>query len=208
MRTSPTHAVGSSACAPPAQIETKPIVALHALLLRATRFEVNRRAAVTHLRGGDEDDLAHQSADDALVALLSKLDDYRGESRFTTWAYKFGLYEAAVNVRRLGWQQRELPLEPDGWPLLADRRPSPYHDAEMHDLLAALQDAIERDLTSHQREVVIALALNDVPIDVLAERLNTTRGALYKTLHDGRRKLRTAIAARGFSLGRPTNRGR
>jgi RNA polymerase sigma-70 factor (ECF subfamily) len=132
--------------------------------------------------------------------VLSKLDDYRGESRFTTWAYKFGLYEAAVKVRRLSWQQRELPLEPDSWPVLADGGPTPHDDAEMHDLLAALQDAIERDLTPHQREVVVALALNEVPIDVLAERLNTTRGALYKTLHDGRRKLRAAIAARGLSV--------
>ena len=178
------------------------IAALHALLLRATRFEVNRRAALMQLRGGDEDDIAQQSADDALVAVLSKLDDYRGESRFTTWAYKFGLYEAAVKLRRLGWQQREIPLEPDSWPLLADGRQSPHADTEMHDLLAALRDAIEHDLTPHQREVVVALALNEVPIDVVAERLNTTRGALYKTLHDGRRKLRVAIAARGLSVER------
>ena len=180
------------------------IAALHALLLRATRFEVNRRATLTRLRGGDEDDIAQQSADDALIAVLAKLDDYRGESRFTTWAYKFGLYEAAVKVRRLAWQQREIPLEPDSWPLLADRRTSPHQDAEMHDLLNGLQDAIERDLTPHQREVVIALALNDVPIDVLAGQLNTTRGALYKTLHDGRRKLRAALAARGLNID-PSN---
>src|SRR4051794_26063769 len=85
---------------------------LHALLLRAARFEIDRRrASLDHLRGGDQDDLAHQSADDALLALLGKLGEFRGESRFTTWAYKFALLEAAVKVRRRAWQGREIPLE-------------------------------------------------------------------------------------------------
>jgi RNA polymerase sigma-70 factor (ECF subfamily) len=181
------------------------VAELHALLLRAARFEVRRRAALAKLRGGDEEDLAHQSADDALVAVLSKLDDFRGDSRFTTWAYKFGLYEAAVRVRRLSWQEREVTLDPDSWPLLVAGGGSPHEDAEMRELLLALREAIESDLSPHQREVVMALALNEVPIDVLAERLNTTRGALYKTLHDGRRKLRAAIAARGHALaGEPS----
>src|SRR3954454_20201107 len=89
---------------------------LHALLLRAARFEINRRrAAVPHLRGDDWDDLANQSADDALVAVLRKLGDFRGESRFTTWAYKFALLEAGVKIRRRAWQGRELPLADEGW---------------------------------------------------------------------------------------------
>src|SRR6186997_1368046 len=97
------------------------VAALHALLLRATRFEIARRRAIhPHLRGGDLDDLATQAADDALVAVLSKLYDYRGESRFTTWAYKFGLFEAAVKVRKRAWQGRELPLEDEAWATLAD----------------------------------------------------------------------------------------
>jgi RNA polymerase sigma-70 factor (ECF subfamily) len=181
-------------------IRDEAIAALHGVLLRATRFEVRRRGAAMHVRGGDQEDLAQQCADDALLAVLSRLDDYRGESRFTTWAYKFGLYEAAVRMRRLAWQHREIPLEPEWWPMLADPGATPQHEVEMRDLIAALRDAIERDLTPHQREVVVALALNEVPIDVLGERLNTTRGALYKTLHDGRRKLRAAIAAQGLGL--------
>ncbi|MFP5387945.1 MAG: sigma-70 family RNA polymerase sigma factor, partial [Thermoleophilia bacterium] len=85
---------------------------LHALLLKAARFEIDRRrAGLPHLRGGDFEDLAQQSADDALVAVLAKLDQFRGESRFTTWAYKFALLEAAVKLRRLAWQGREVPLE-------------------------------------------------------------------------------------------------
>jgi RNA polymerase sigma-70 factor, ECF subfamily len=175
---------------------------LHELLLRAASFEVNRRRTTfPHLRGGDLEDLAQQSADDALVAILSKLEDFRGESRFTTWAYKFALYEAAANVRKRAWQGREVPLTAEAWPLIADRRSSPERDAEMTELFAALRKEIEDTLSPHQREVLVALALNEVPIDVLAERLNTTRGALYKTLHDARQKLRGGLAARGLSLG-------
>jgi RNA polymerase sigma-70 factor, ECF subfamily len=175
---------------------------LHELLLRAARFEVaRRRSTLPHLRGGDFDDVALQSADDALVAVLSKLDDYRGASRFTTWAYKFALLEAAVKLRRLSWQGRELPLEPERWPALTEKRPSPQHDLEQSELLHALREGIERELTPHQREVFTALALNAVPLDVLAERLSTTRGALYKTLHDARRKLREHLKRSGLAIG-------
>jgi RNA polymerase sigma-70 factor (ECF subfamily) len=175
------------------------IAELRDLLLRAATFEVNRRrAAFPHLRGGDLADLAEQSADDALMAILGKLDHFRGESRFETWAYKFALYEAAAKVRKRGWQGREIPLSAEDWPLIADQGAGPDADAEMTELLEALRDEVEHSLTPHQREVLVALALNGVPIDVLAERLNTTRGALYKTLHDARQKLRRALAARGF----------
>ncbi|MEO6859047.1 MAG: sigma-70 family RNA polymerase sigma factor [Solirubrobacteraceae bacterium] len=172
---------------------------LHELLLRAARFEVNRRRrTLPHLRGGDLDDLAQQSADDALVAVLGKLDDFRGESRFTTWVYKFALLEAAVTVRRLSWQGRELPLEPELWALVADGECTAHQKAETRELFVALEQAVQSDRSAHQRAVLVAVTLNDVPIDVLAERLNTTRGALYKTLHDGRRKLRAKLLARGF----------
>jgi RNA polymerase sigma-70 factor, ECF subfamily len=178
------------------------IEALHALLLKGARFEVNRRRrAFPHLRGDDHDDLAHQSADDALVAVLGKLGEFRGDSRFTTWAYKFALLEAAVKVRRRAWQGREVPLEPESWALIADGDSTPHQDAETSELFAALQEAIESELSPHQREVLVAVTLNDVPIDVLAERLNATRGALYKTIHDARRKLRAALAARGLGVG-------
>jgi len=175
---------------------------LHALLLRAARFEVARRhAGSRHLRGGDQEDLAQQSADDALVALLRKLDSFRGDSRFTTWAHKFALYEAATKVRRQAWQGREIPLGEERWPLIVDERlRTPEQGAETAELFAVLRAAIKSALTPHQREVLIAIALNDVPIDVLAERLNTTRGALYKTVHDSRQKLRAVLAANGLSI--------
>jgi len=178
------------------------LVELHALLLRAARFEVNRRrASSAHLRGNDYDDLAQQSADDALVAILRKLGDFRGDSRFTTWAYKFALYEAAANVRKRSWQGREIPLKAETWPLIVDEHQrSAQHSVETTDVLAALREAIEGELSPHQREVLVAITLNGVPIDVLAERLNTTRGALYKTLHDARQKLRAALLARGMGI--------
>jgi RNA polymerase sigma-70 factor (ECF subfamily) len=175
---------------------------LHELLLKAARFEIGRRGAeVRHLRGGDQEDLAQQAADDALMAVLGKLDTFRGESRFTTWAYKFALLEAAVKVRRRAWQGREVPLEEEAWKALADTGAGAGRGAEDAELFAALREEIERSLSPRQREVLVAVALNDVPIDVLAERLDSTRGALYKNLHDARRKLRRALAARGFPLG-------
>lgn len=184
------------------------IAALHALLLRAARFEVNRRrASFPNSRGDDREDLAQQSADDALMAVLAKLGDFRGASRFTTWAYKFALLEAASKTRRRAWQKRELPIENKNWDLIADAGSTPERDLETKELLAALKGAIDADLTPHQREVLVAVTLNDVPIDVLAERLSTTRGALYKTIHDARRRLRFAVAARQMRVDEFTEAG-
>jgi RNA polymerase sigma-70 factor (ECF subfamily) len=174
--------------------EPSAIAELHALLLRAARFEVGRRqAALSHVRGEELDDIADQAADDALMAVLAKLDTYRGASRFTTWAYKFALLEAGVRLRRRAWQHREVVLEPDAWRALADRQQSPQEQVEQAEFFDALGRAIDGSLTQHQRTVFVALALNEVPIDVLAERMATTRGALYKTLHDARKRLRRQL---------------
>jgi RNA polymerase sigma-70 factor, ECF subfamily len=130
--------------------------------------------------------------------VLSKLDTYRGASRFTTWAYKFALLEAGVKLRRRAWEGREVALEPEQWPSVADAGATADEQVEMHELLDAIGTAAENELTPHQREVFTALALNGVPIDVLAERLETSRGALYKTLHDARQKLRAHVAEAGL----------
>jgi RNA polymerase sigma-70 factor, ECF subfamily len=150
------------------------------------------------VRGEELDDIAMQAANDALVAVLAKLDDFRGASRFTTWAYKFALLEAGVRLRRRAWQHREVVLDADVWPLMPDA--GPQGQAETTELIHAIRDSIDRCLTPRQRDVLVALTLNGVPIDVLAERLKTTRGALYKSLHDARRKLRSDLAERGFTL--------
>ena len=170
------------------------IAQLHALLLRAARFEVGRRRpTLPHLRGDELDDIAHEAADDALMSVLRRLDDFRGDSKFTTWAFKFALLEAAVKLRKRAWQGREVPLEPESWTVFASGGLDPGAEVEQRELLAELQRAVAEELTPHQRHVLVALALNDVPIDVLADRLGTTRGALYKTLHDARRKLRAHL---------------
>jgi RNA polymerase sigma-70 factor, ECF subfamily len=172
---------------------------LYGLLLRAARFELRRRpAALSHVRGEQLEDLAIQSADDALLAVLTKLEQYRGASRFTTWAYKFALLEAGVKLRRRAWQGREVVLEPEAWAAFTESGASAQETLEGGELITALRSAMSRVLTPHQRTIFVALALNQVPIDVLAERLETTRGALYKTLHDARRKLRRELAAGGY----------
>jgi len=163
---------------------------LHALMLRAARFELHRRRRLPY---AEAEDLAAQAANDAMVALLGKLDTFRGQSRFTTWAYKFALLEAGVKARRRAWQDREVLLDEEAWPTVSAPGPSVEQTVEDAELLRAVRDAMRTRLTRHQREVFTALALNGVPIDVLAERLDTTRGALYKTLHDARAKLRAAI---------------
>jgi RNA polymerase sigma-70 factor, ECF subfamily len=175
------------------------VARLHALLLRAARFEAaRRRGRLPHLP--DElEEIAHEAAGDALISVLARLDDFRGESRFTTWVYKFALLETAVKLRKRAWQGRELPLEPEAWNVFESVGLAPPEQVEQSELLSTLQAAIGEVLTPHQRRVLVAVTLNGVPIDVLAERLDTTRGALYKTLHDARQKLRTHLAERDLS---------
>ena len=174
---------------------------LHQLLLRGARFEVSRRrASLSYVRSDEFDDIATQAADDALVAVLAKLDQFRGASRFTTWAYKFALLEAGVRLRKRAWQERDVVLDPDSWTQLAPTTSAPDTDAEQAELLRQITDSLAERLTPHQRQVLVSLAVDGVPIDVLAERLGTTRGALYKTLHDARRKLRSALTDKGFSI--------
>src|SRR4029078_10666649 len=117
---------------------------LHELLVRAARFEVaRRRVTLPHLRGDELDDIALEAADDALMSVLRRLDDFRGLSRFTTWAYKFALYEAAVKLRRRAWQEREVPMEEEGWELVSSAGLEPDQEVEQTELLAAIGRAIE-----------------------------------------------------------------
>lgn len=175
---------------------------LHALLVRAARFEVGRRRGMLpYLSAGDLDEIAQEAADDALMSVLAKLDDFRGASRFTTWVYKFALLEAAAKVRRRSWRGREVPLEPEAWNLVPSSAVGPEREAAEGELLDTVTAAIATALTPHQRRVLVALALNGVPIDVLADRLGTTRGALYKTLHDARSRLRRHLLESGVDVG-------
>lgn len=172
---------------------------LHGLLLRAARFEVFRRGgSLPRLSAAELDELAQDAADDAAVSVLRRLGDFRGESSFRTWAYKFALLESSVKVRRRAWRDREVTLEPEDWENLAHAGPGPDEDVENAALLDAVRDGIRTVLTPRQRLVLVSVVLEGVPIDVLAERLGSNRNALYKMLHDARRRLRAHVAAAGF----------
>ncbi len=117
----------------------------------------------------------------------------------------FAVYEVSSKLRRHAWRGRRLNLDDEQWTRLPDRMASPDDQAEDRELLRALRSAIATELTVRQREVFVAAALDDVPIDVLAERMGSTRGALYKVLHDARRKLRACLEQQGLgrSLAKP-----
>lgn len=166
---------------------------LHALLLRVARVQLGRRTWVPQLRGEELDDVAVEVADDALVTILARLEVFRGGSRFVTWACKFAILEASEALRKRLWKGRELPLADDWWRSLAPSTTDPEEEVEQLELLHALQGAVEQVLTELQREVFVAVALNGVPVDVVAARRRSTRGAVYKALHDARRRLRAQL---------------
>jgi RNA polymerase sigma-70 factor (ECF subfamily) len=167
---------------------------LHERLLRVTRGEVARRRGRLPFGGPELDDLADQAADDALVAILAKLDGFRGESLFTTWAARFAILEVSNKVSRHFWRTAGVRLDSEAWDRVPDRFGlGPGQEAESHELLAALGTAVVAELTPRQRHVFEALVLNEVPVDDLAAELGTNPNALYKTLFEVRRKLRAAL---------------
>jgi RNA polymerase sigma-70 factor (ECF subfamily) len=177
---------------------------LHELLLRAARHQVTRmRYRLGDLDSARVEELIHQSADEAMVSLLGKLSSFEGRSSFTTWAYKFAIVQAGVEVNRHIWRRRDIPLDGVAEPPTPEA--SPESIIEAADLSAAVTAAIRDVLTAHQRRVVTALVIDEVPVDVLAERLGTSRNSLYKTLHDARVRLRSELTIAGYSV--PTQRG-
>jgi RNA polymerase sigma-70 factor, ECF subfamily len=172
---------------------------LHELLLRIARREAARRGPQLTISGPELDDVAHQAAADALLAITAKLGQFRGDSRFTTWAYKFVMFEVSAKIGRHFWRHPAVPLGAEDW----DRLPArfgcdPAHEAEWRDLLAALRRAVDTELTARQRAVFVAIVLNGVPLDTLVVTLASSRNAIYKMLFDARRKLRAALAANGY----------
>jgi len=179
---------------------------LHGMLVRVAHGEVRRRAPRLRITGPELEDLAYQAAADALMAITGKLGQFRGESRFTTWACKFVIFEVSAKIGRHFWRHPGVPLDAEDWDRLPDRFGfGPAQEAEWRDLLAALRRAVDAELTPRQREVFVAIVLNDVPLDALVAELGSNRNAIYKMLFDARRKLRTALAANGY-LGHDTLR--
>jgi RNA polymerase sigma-70 factor (ECF subfamily) len=172
---------------------------LHDLLLRAAYTEARRRNLDPVITGAELDDLCSQAASDAALAITAKLDGYRGASRFTTWAYAFAVYEISVKLRRHAWRRGPIPTADDdaAWDRVAEATSRSESRIESMDLLRALRRAVAEELTPRQREVFVAVALNDVQIDVVAGQLQSTRGAVYKVLHDARTKLRRRLESEG-----------
>jgi RNA polymerase sigma-70 factor (ECF subfamily) len=169
-------------------------------------YELSRRQP-RWISGPEFDDLAQQAADDALVNVLNGLDGFRGLSRFTTWAYKFVMFEVSAKVSRHAWRQHPPDVEEVGWDRLPDRRVLWPEDAfDRRAQLDALSKAIA-ELTDRQREVFVAVALNELPIDVVAVKLGTNRNAVYKNLFDARRRLRARMAAAGHPVSNGRGRG-
>ena len=174
------------------------LVRLHAMLVRIARAEVARRGPRLRISGPELDDLAYQAAADALLAITGKIGQFRGESRFTTWACKFVIFEVSAKCGRHFWRRPAVSLDAEDWDRLPDRFGfEPAAEAEWRDLLAALHRAVDTELTPRQRQVFVAIVLNEVRLDALVIELSSSRNAIYKMLFDARRKLRAALTTSG-----------
>jgi RNA polymerase sigma-70 factor (ECF subfamily) len=176
-------------------------VRLHGMLARVALHEMRRRRAGSAWLGGVElEDLAYQAAADAMVAILGKLDTFRGESRFTTWAYRFVVLEVSAKLGRHYWTLHPpAVLEKQDWERLVDRLGTdPGEQAERAELARAVRRAVDEVLTAHQRRLFTAIVVDGVPLDAVVARLGTNRNAVYKTIFDARRKIRAYLAANGY----------
>ncbi|HEY6492501.1 MAG TPA: sigma-70 family RNA polymerase sigma factor [Trebonia sp.] len=172
---------------------------LHARLLRIALAEVRRRSASTPVTGQELDDVAYQAAADAMLAILAKLGDFRGESRFTTWAYRFVILEVSSKLGRHYWRNPPVALDAAQWERLPDRLGlDPERHAEAAGILAEVRRVVDEELTMHQRRVFVAIVVDGIPLDALAAELGVQRNALYKVIFDARRKIRRALVANGY----------
>lgn len=150
--------------------------------------------------------LAEDCAQDALLAILQHLDDFRGESRFTTWIYSFAVNTALVAARRENW--RRVPLDQlidnphlDEWAAGEGLAAADPHRRTLQgETLAAIREAIDHHLTDRQRQALNAIVFEGVPLDEVARHWGSNRNAIYKLLHDGRRKLKAHLEERGFGV--------
>ncbi|MFC7106721.1 sigma-70 family RNA polymerase sigma factor [Nonomuraea rubra] len=159
------------------------------------------------LDGPELEDIAHQAAADALMAITGRLDKFRGEARFTTWASKFAILNVATKMNRHFWRRHEIPYEQEDWSRLASRFDvGPEGEAQVREFAAAVSAAVNENLSDRQRLVFVATVLHGMPMDVLADELGSTHNALYKVLFDARRKLRIALVADGYLPEAPASR--
>jgi RNA polymerase sigma-70 factor (ECF subfamily) len=172
---------------------------LHARLVRIALSEVRRRSVSSPVTGPELDDVAHQAAGDAMLAILGKLGDFRGESRFTTWTYRFVILEVSAKLGRHYWRNPPVALDAGQWERLPDRFGiDPARHAEAAGVLAEVRRVVDDELTAHQRRVFVAIVVDGIPLDALAAELGLRRNALYKVIFDARRKIRRALVANGY----------
>jgi RNA polymerase sigma-70 factor, ECF subfamily len=172
---------------------------LHELLLRIARSELRRRSGQHPITGPELDDVAHQAAADALLAITGKLGQFRGESRFTTWAYRFVILEVSAKLGRHFWRRPTVALDAQDWDRLPDRFGlDPAEHSQWVGLIDGLHRAVEQELSERQRQVFVAIVLNGVPLDALVVQMGSNRNAIYKTMFDARRKLRAALTTNGY----------
>lgn len=148
----------------------------------------------------DLEDICQHAASDAMMAILRKRTAFQGRARFTSWAAKFAILEVSAALRRRTWAGRALHADPGILEHVTDCRPSALAAIQSRETLQALRDAVTHSLTEHQRDVFLSAAVQEMPIDVLAERLGCSRGAVYKTLHEARRRLRHELALSGHGV--------
>jgi RNA polymerase sigma-70 factor (ECF subfamily) len=171
---------------------------LHARLLRIALAEVRRRSGSTPVTGPELTDVAHQAADDAMLAILAKLARFRGESRFMTWAYRFVILEVSGKLGRHYWRNPLVTLDAGQWERLPDRLGiNPEQHTEAASILAEVRRVIEDELTVHQRRIFVAIVVDGIPLDALAAKLGLQRNAVYKVIFDARRKIRRALVVKG-----------
>jgi len=174
-------------------------VELHARLVRIALAEARRRSARTPVNGQELDDIANQAADDAMLAILAKLGDFRGESKFITWAYRFVILEVSSKLGRHYWRNPPVSLDAAQWERLPARFGlDPARHAEAAHIMAEVRRIVDEELTPHQRRVFVAIVVDEIPLDALAVKMGAERNAIYKVIFDARRKIRRSLVANGY----------
>ena len=173
---------------------------LRAILLRGLRYALASRGNVT------EDDL-EDFVQEALVKIMRNLTSFRGESRFTTWAQKIAVHQALTELRRRRWRNVSLQdllaqyEDSDFTPqILADPGPDPAQQAARRNMVGMIQQMIAESLTEKQRQVMTAVMAGGMPLQEVAQRMGTNRNALYKLLHDARKRLQKRMMEEGLSV--------
>ncbi len=179
---------------------------LRAYLLKGLRAYLTTRSDFANLSPDEHSQMAEDFAQDALLLIQTKLNTFRGESQFTTWAAKVALHLAINELRHKRWAHwsleeltQEGEFEP---PFLATSGgfSDPAAEGERSQLMATLNQVIREELTDRQRMAMMALMAEGVPLDVLAKQLGTNRNALYKLMHDARKRLKARLLAQGLTV--------